>query len=470
MVTNAPIPPRRECGGLTRDWFKGPDIPRGVLSIETTCPDSWVAYEGSCYFFHHALQDFTEAQKHAVIGRNDVKNWKAVPEVVDTLNRCEMHAGEPLKLVCGDHDQLCCHLCVAVDHRQCSNIQHIPDVAKGIQRNIEFQQIPNKIVELQKQLENMKDARMQNSTTLKKTRDAISDEIKTIRQKINELLDNIEVTTLQDLDGMIAKLENSIKKDIETCDKITTELQNMIAVFQTKAKSSESKSYIAYRKSKDMISQANDHLHSISNIWCHNVIFQGNNLIEKLLLPIKTFGAIGKQTVMAISDPNHVFRIEEYNEYNVQISDNEYQCDIRGICEMPNEDLVIADFGNCKVKLLDKEYRVVDHRVVPGQPCDVYHIGGNEVVVCVNSEIYFIYVVKSQLVNSRELSFSHGCYAAAHHYGQLYVSSGNALYVYTMSGQKVKKLYEDKSGNDTVKKCAISNDGKKIFITNFNHH
>ncbi|XP_052781622.1 uncharacterized protein LOC128218113 [Mya arenaria] len=43
--------------------------------------------------------------------------WAAAPGMVDVLERCERHPGEALKLVCGDHDQLCCPVCVAMDHR-----------------------------------------------------------------------------------------------------------------------------------------------------------------------------------------------------------------------------------------------------------------------------------------------------------------------------------------------------------------
>ncbi|XP_052779507.1 uncharacterized protein LOC128216859 [Mya arenaria] len=435
------------------------------------CTQCTKYYCQNCVSKHNGLY-----QKHAVLSRKDVKKWEAAPGVTDSLERCGMHPGEALKLVCGDHDQLCCYVCVAVGHRQCSKIQHIPDVAKGVQRNIEFQQIPKKIAEVQKQFEKMKEARLKNTTSLKKTRAAISDEIKTIRKRINEILDKIEKTTLQELDGMIAELEKKLKKDIETCDKMTIELQNMIAAFQTKAKSSESKSYIAYRKSQNMISQANDHLRGIAAIECYNVTFQANNLIEELLSAVKTFGANEEQTVMTkqrkdpLSDPNHVFSVSEYKEYNVKMSDDVYKCSISGVCELPSGEFVIADCNNWKVKLLDKEYRVIDHCDIPEYPWDVCHIDGNEVAVCVNSELHFINASKGKLVTTRKISFTHDCYAAAHHGGQLYISSGTALYVYTMSGQKVKMLYEDKSGYRTVDQCAISNDGEIIYITNYSKH
>ncbi|XP_052251884.1 hepatic lectin-like isoform X2 [Dreissena polymorpha] len=35
----------------------------------TFCPDNWMPFQGSCYFFHHTEQSFTEAQ-HACLQRN----------------------------------------------------------------------------------------------------------------------------------------------------------------------------------------------------------------------------------------------------------------------------------------------------------------------------------------------------------------------------------------------------------------
>ncbi|XP_052778639.1 uncharacterized protein LOC128216088 [Mya arenaria] len=436
------------------------------------CTQCTKYYCENCVSKHNGLY-----QKHAVLGREDVKKWEAAPGVVDSLMRCVRHNGEELKLVCGDHDQLCCQICVAVEHRNCSKIQHIPDVAKGIQGNVKFQQITKMMAEVQERLEKMKESHVKNTTSLKRTRSAISDEIKTKRNKINTILDNIEKTTLGNLEEMITELDESLKTDIKTCTQMNIQLQHMIDTFQMKAESSESKSYIAYRKSQDFISQANYHLRGKSVIESFNVTFQENYLIEELLSLIKIFGKqtlIAKQPEGPLTDLNHVFNIAEKKEYNVKMND-EGHCFIHGVCEMPSGEFVIADKMNCKVKLLDKECRVLDHCDVPAYPSHVCHIDGNEVAVCHSSyddehEIHFIKATNGKLVTTRKLSFKHRCYAAAYHGGLLYVSSGYALYVYTMSGQKVKKLYKDTDGDKTVVKFVLSNDGKTIYITNKDAH
>ncbi|XP_052778629.1 uncharacterized protein LOC128216077 [Mya arenaria] len=158
------------------------------------------------------------------------------------------------------------------------------------------------------------------------------------------------------------------------------------------------------------------------------------------------------------------------------MSDDKCQCNIYGLCEMPSGEFVIADRDNCKVKLLDKEYRVIDHCDVPWNPWGVCHIDGNEVAVSVYTDntnrrgLYFINSTNGKFVTTRKLSFTHECFGAAHHGGKLYISSSTALYVYTLSGKKVKTLYEEKSGGRTVMKCVISNDGETIYITNYGTH
>ncbi|XP_052781841.1 uncharacterized protein LOC128218265 isoform X2 [Mya arenaria] len=176
----------------------------------------------NCVLVHNKL-----FKRHSVLDRTDMTKWAAAPGMVDVLERCERHPGEALKLVCGDHDQLCCPVCVAMDHRLCSSIQHIPDVARDIRKDPGFRQLPQQVAVLRKQIEDMKNDRKKNSSSLRKTRTAIVDEIKAIRKMINGILDKMEKTTVQELDRLVADQEMSIKKDMESCTQMHDELKNI---------------------------------------------------------------------------------------------------------------------------------------------------------------------------------------------------------------------------------------------------
>ncbi|XP_052779559.1 uncharacterized protein LOC128216897 [Mya arenaria] len=412
-------------------------------------------------------------KRHSVLDRKDVKKWAAPPGMVDVLERCERHPGEALKLVCGDHDQLCCHVCVAVDHRNCSSIQHIPDVAKGIRKDPEFRQLPQRVAVLRKQIEDMINDRKKNSASLRKTRTTIVDEIKATRKKINDILDKMVKTTVHDLDRLVADQELSIQKDMESCTQMDDELKNIIYDIQSKDSSGEPPLYIGFRKCEEIIKQANELLQNMSSVVKYEITFRKHNEIEDNLCSVTTFGELNdsnvfcKQPRTSLFPRDHVFATNGYKKYNVKISSDKGKCDIRGICELPGGEIIITDYNNMTVKLLDQEYRVVNHCDVPKYPFDMCHIGGNEVAVCVNNndnrcELHVINITKGKLVTTRKLSLFHRCFSAAHHGNNLYISSNTALYVYTMTGKLIEKLYEDKS----VMRIAISNDGKTIYTTN----
>ncbi|KAH3768917.1 hypothetical protein DPMN_170135 [Dreissena polymorpha] len=67
------------------------------------------------------------------------------------------------------------------------------------------------------------------------------------------------------------------------------------------------------------------------------------------------------------------------------------------------------------------------------------------------------------------LYFPHRCRGGVtFNTGYLYITSGNALYQYSMTGQQLKKLYEDTAREFTVYKTAIC--VGKIYVTNSSHH
>ncbi|KAH3749938.1 hypothetical protein DPMN_184453 [Dreissena polymorpha] len=99
---------------------------------------------------------------------------------------------------------------------------------------------------------------------------------------------------------------------------------------------------------------------------------------------------------------------------------------------------------------------------------------GSEVLVVEpkkTHEVQFVSVNDGQLVKGRKLQFQHNCNGIAHNLQDLYLTSSTALYKYSMSGDLLRKLYEDKSGGSTVNKCAVSSSGDKIhvLVTNLSH-
>jgi hypothetical protein len=56
-------------------------------------------------------------------------------------DRCTHHEGKTIELFCGDHDELCCSVCVAVGHRACKDVVYIPQAAAGVESSMELLEV-----------------------------------------------------------------------------------------------------------------------------------------------------------------------------------------------------------------------------------------------------------------------------------------------------------------------------------------
>ncbi|KAH3692940.1 hypothetical protein DPMN_193276 [Dreissena polymorpha] len=159
--------------------------------------------------------------------------------------------------------------------------------------------------------------------------------------------------------------------------------------------------------------------------------------------------------------PNHVFTVNGKSVHNVKMPSDSKTCWITAVCALPNGQVLVADKANFKVNLLNQQYQVVSHLDFRGELIqDMCLITPTEVAVAVYDEVQFITVSQSQLAKGRKLNLQHKSCGIAHHQGDLYTCSGNALYKYKSSGKLVCRLYQDTSAYTTGK-----NHGGFILIT-----
>ncbi|KAH3816332.1 hypothetical protein DPMN_117846 [Dreissena polymorpha] len=156
-------------------------------------------------------------------------------------------------------------------------------------------------------------------------------------------------------------------------------------------------------------------------------------------------GAVNKPN--QVSSPNKVIKIK--TEYSVKMKSDQETCCISGICETTAGELIITDWENKKVKLLDQTYKVVTHCDLPDTPLSICSIDSVQVAVTLhNKQVHIIKVTKLRkwhLVHDKILMLQHACQGIAHHKGRLYITSNTALYHYTVDGTQMMKMYENNS-------------------------
>ncbi|KAH3895915.1 hypothetical protein DPMN_020083 [Dreissena polymorpha] len=248
---------------------------------------------------------------------------------------------------------------------------------------------------------------------------------------LNEF-DNITVKELNDIKEEVISIKGSVTSSIYKCTSLHNDLSQFHEIVQ---------------KIGD-----NKELCLIASIKCKHIIQQALTLLWKS----------GK-----------VFNVQSITKHNVRIPSDKGVCHIRGICVLPDGQVLVVDWNNDNVKLLNQQYQVVSHWDVNAWPFDICLITPSEVAVAVYNhdsnihEVQFITVNQGKLVSGRKFQLQHECTFITHHQGDLFVTSGQELYKYSLNGKLICRLYQDRSGDLPGYKCAVSPTGDRLYITSY---
>ncbi|KAH3717258.1 uncharacterized protein LOC127855710 [Dreissena polymorpha] len=438
-----------------------------VQWAEFYCDNCVTFYCAKCINLHSQLFG-----KHVTYGRGDTSKWPVSKEVEDFLLKCDLHTDKHLEMYCNDHSQLCCTNCAFLNHRQCAKVTLISESVKGPLPDLQLlaRKIQTILEEIKK-LQNYWDTNMQS---LQVSYDKQLHEIHETRKQINSILDNIEQNTMKELDDKLTNLKASVKADTDNCSKLKNDLEQLSgAINDVVDKGKVELSFIASKKCLEKIYYSETYLKENSVQVESSLTFQADSDVQQYLSKLSGLGGFVLSTT-ALSVLDHVFTVQGKSEYNVSIPSDSYRsCNITAICVLTDEEILVADFDNKRVKLLNPQYQVVGHCDLTGYPNDMCQITQNEVAVAVDKddthEVLYVSVKKRRLVKGRKLQFQHDCDSIAHDLQDLYLTSGTALYKYSMKGTLLTKLYEDTSDELTVYRCAVSPSGEKIFVTNNSH-
>ncbi|XP_052807642.1 uncharacterized protein LOC128236669 isoform X2 [Mya arenaria] len=337
----------------------------------------------------------------------------------------------------------------------CSSISHLPDLARGFLETAEFKQLPAVVDKMRSRLDELKNVRTKDQDYFIDSYKNIIAEVKALRKNINTILDQLERKTVEQLDRMMKDLEKSIKDDLETCAQMDHQLKTMLEKLQQiTGKNKETSSYIGYIKCQSKLSEATCFVQEIRQN--DGMKFKSDESVVPFLRNLKNLGDI-KQV--------QVYKTQSSAQYSIKIKEDNDVCDIVGICELPGGEVVIADLANYRVKLLNKTYRVTYHYNLPDVILHLCHITDNDVAVAVGTEVHFLTLTRGKLQAVRKFTTKDDSWSVAHHQGQLFVSTYNAINLYTIKGKFVKKIYEIYCDNFQVIRCAVCIDGERIYVT-----
>ncbi|KAH3898622.1 hypothetical protein DPMN_022859 [Dreissena polymorpha] len=398
--------------------------------------------------------------KHTTFGRVERDKWPVSKKVVDFLQTCDVHKDHKIDQFCNLHKQLCCPQCVSDQHSQCSKVTQISELTNsqptGLEGlSVELETVMGEI----KTLQISQEASIQSLQRTYKEHSAVM--IEQMRGNLNTYIDECDNNSVGTSGGNEQYLKEemcrSVLSIVNEFDNITTkelnEMKDEVISIKGSVTSSIHKCISLHNDLLQLLEIVqkigdNKELCLIASIKCKHIIQQALTLL----------GKSGKK-----------FNVQSITEHNVRIPSDEDVCYIKGICVLPDGQVLIVDWKNQKVKLLNQQYQVVSHWDVNAYPQAICLVTPSEVAVAVNysniGEVQFITVNQGKLVLGRKFQLQHQCIDIAHHQGDLFVTSGKELYKYMLNGKQLCRLYQDRSVDLTeVWKCAVSPTGDRLYI------
>ncbi|XP_052256008.1 uncharacterized protein LOC127861498 [Dreissena polymorpha] len=224
-------------------------------------------------------------------------------------------------MFCEDHSQLCCSDCVLLNHRQCANLALISESVKKLA--VDMKQLSIKMQSIIAELTTFKRGQETSIQSIGGSCSEKLQEIRDLRKKLNAALDELENTTLKELDEMRTSLQTSLKKDVYNCSRLKDELQQLNEAVQSLCdKSIEDIEFIASRKCLDKIQESETYLNENQVKIQSYIIFLGNIDIEQYLSQQSSLERIASstQSLKIKMNPDQVLTVRRKSEYNVKIS------------------------------------------------------------------------------------------------------------------------------------------------------
>ncbi|XP_060579163.1 uncharacterized protein LOC132736101 [Ruditapes philippinarum] len=373
-------------------------------------------------------------------------------------------------MYCQNHDNVGCTTCMAIDHRSCKDIFYIPEFIQNKSYQVASREIQTKLKALAKTLAVQANKFQQDKQSLLKRKAELLDDIRKFRQEINDQLDKLEKSSVDEIENKFKLLEDKIEEGLKQLQahkaKVTSANDKLASPNPNQAEL-----FVHVKMGEDAENVANKFINDTKmKITVSGIEFKPN---RNLLQQLKQNQTIGMLTEKTTKTADQLLQITGEQSYCVNVKLDEANCSITNACYMENDTIILADYNNNKLKRLDSHnYTITDCYNLPGYPWQICKINETQVAVTLSSqqEVHFISVDR-QMKETNKIKTDFDCLGLAYANNDLYISDLTTVYIYTMSGRKLRQFSIDQSGDELfsyINTLAVSKDATRIYVADGN--
>lgn len=366
--------------------------------------------------------------------------------------------------------------------RSCQGIFYIPEFIQDNEGSQAPGDIEQKLQTAAKTLTEHYNKYERDKQSLLTRKDSALKIIKKLRKEINDILDKLEQNSIADIEvrytAMMDKIDEELKL-VQTTKSCVTSAQNSL----TAAGSNVSQAFVSIRKSKIVASNVAKWIDGRVEEQTEDIDFKSDHKFLEVLEEMTTLGnvtmpntkKVEHSDTSTVTQPDVLLKITGKRDCCVKVQSDQSVCDIVSACALEDGTIILSDrYSNNKLKHLDSSTHMVkDSCETPGNPWQVCAINDKQIAVSMQGmkNIHFI-SLDGKMTITNQMKTDHNCYGLAHANGNIYVSDDHAIYIYSVSGTKLKQFTLDQSGErlfSDINSLAVSEDGSHIYVADYHN-
>ena len=429
---------------------------------------------------------FRITRNHKLLSADKIPRQKLKAEE----NVCSKHRGQSLEYYCKIHKDFICTVCLTVEHEKCLK-ERIDDISPDYEKSLEYRSLTEKISGLLQQLKDIRMTLTNSSQDLQTMYTEFVSDVKTFREKINNLLDSMETKILKEAQDMKEFDMKAIQTASTACDTVTADVSDIVTNLEKQKQYKQLRHLvISAKKAEAQICEYEKELAGISSQnKVTNYKFQKN---EKLLHSIQLMNNIGtlvdsgqdgENMYMEIKEPENLR--EDYKgpkflsamyvgQINVKHTGDTLDCLISGSVMLNPNIIALTDWNNYSVKLVRvRSQNIISYRKLSTQPCDVCCVNENQLVITSENRLLFVEAGQTLIVK-KELLVDGACRGIISEYNKLFVtfvSPEPSVKLISLHGETLKTFSTDQNGQPLFKSplyICMNNSKTAMFVSDPN--
>ncbi|XP_053390782.1 E3 ubiquitin-protein ligase TRIM33-like, partial [Mercenaria mercenaria] len=240
--------------------------------------------------------------------------------------RCSTHETKILDMYCGNHDEVGCTTCMALNHRSCAEVLSIPDIVDSKFQTTDVDKIHQKLQHLKMFMEEIIKTRQRLIKDLKKSKTGAVMAIKDFRKEMETILDKLEKESVKELEMNFTEKESKL---LEEKTKAENELDGLKQAVNDLKKSEGNKAqqFVSMKMSLKGIAEMEDVSRSLQTSVDVDISFSFDPAILEFLQQLKTFGSVRQDSTTALTSPRTtVYSVKDIENLNIRVQNDNQTC------------------------------------------------------------------------------------------------------------------------------------------------